>query len=68
MGLQPPSAPSVLLLALSLGVLGLSPMVGCEHLHLYWLGAGRTSQGTVIPGSCQGTLLGISNSVGVLCL
>jgi hypothetical protein len=41
-------------------------MVGCEYLHLYWSGAGRTSQGTAIPGSCQQALLGNSNSVRVL--
>ena len=46
MGLQSPSAPSVLLLGGR--VPGLSQMVGCEYLHLYWLGAGRTSQGTTI--------------------
>jgi hypothetical protein len=28
-------------------------MVGCEHPHLHWSGAGRTSQGTATPGSCQ---------------
>ena len=38
-------------------------MVGCKYLHLYWSGAGRTSQGTAIPGSCQQVLLGISDSV-----
>lgn len=52
----------------SIGVLRLSLMVGCEYLHLYWSGVGRTSQGTAIPGSCQQVLLGISNSVGVWCL
>jgi hypothetical protein len=46
----------------------LSPMVGYEHLHLYWLGSGRASQGTPIPSSCQQALLGISNSVWVCCL
>ncbi|EDL41692.1 mCG148474 [Mus musculus] len=45
-----------------------SLMVGCEHPHLYWSGAGRTSQGTAITGSCQQALLGISNSVWVWCL
>jgi hypothetical protein len=39
----------------------LSPMSGCMHLHLYWSGLGRASQGTAIPGSCQQALLGISN-------
>ena len=64
MGLQSPSAPSVLPLALPLGS-RLSPMVGCEYVHLYWSGAGRTSQRTAIPGSCQQVLLGISNSVRI---
>jgi hypothetical protein len=43
----------------------LSPMFGCEHphLHLYWLGSGRASRGTAIPGSCQQALLGISCNV-----
>jgi hypothetical protein len=36
-------------------------MVDCEYLHLYWLDAGRTSQGTDIPGSSQQALLGITN-------
>jgi hypothetical protein len=52
----------------STGVHGLSPMVDCEYLCLYWSGAGRTSQGTTILGSCQQVLLGISNSVGGWCL
>jgi hypothetical protein len=26
----------------------LSPIVGCEYLHLYWLGAGKASQGTLL--------------------
>jgi hypothetical protein len=43
-------------------------MVGCEYLHLFWSGAGRTSQRTAIPGSCQQTHLGISNRVRVWCL
>jgi hypothetical protein len=43
-------------------------MLGCECLHLYWSGAGRASQETAIPGSCQQALLGISNSVEVWCL
>jgi hypothetical protein len=34
-------------------------------LGLYWSGAGRTSQGTAISGSCHQALLGISNSVEV---
>jgi len=49
----------------SLGVPRLSLVVGCEHPHLYWSGASRTSQGTAIPGSCQQELLDISNSVGI---
>jgi hypothetical protein len=40
-------------------------MIGCEYLHLYWSGAGGTSQETAIPGSCQQVLIGVSNSVGV---
>ena len=43
-------------------------VIGNEYLHLYWSGASRTSQGIVILGSCQKALLGISSSVGVLCL
>ena len=66
LGLQSPSAPSVPPLALPLG--SLDSVVVCEYLHLYWLGAGRTSQGTAIPGSCQQVLLCISNSMGVWCL
>jgi hypothetical protein len=42
-----------------------SPMVGCEHLHLYWSGSGRASQETAISGSCQQVLLGIHHSVWV---
>ena len=59
MGLQTPSAPSVL---------PLTPPLGSLYLHLYWSGFGRVSQGTAIPGSCQQVLLGISNSVWVWCL
>jgi hypothetical protein len=66
MGLQSPSAPSVLPPSSSAGVLSL--MAGCESLHLYWSGAGRTFQQTAIPGSCQQALLGISNTMGVWCL
>jgi hypothetical protein len=53
MGLQFPSAPSVLPL-------------DCEYLHLYQ--SGRASQETAIPGSCQQGLLGIRNSIRVWCL
>jgi hypothetical protein len=42
-----------------------SPMVGCKHPHLYWLGSGRASQETAIAGSCQQALLGISNDIWV---
>ena len=52
----------------SIGVPGLSPVVGCEYLHLSYPGAGRASQGTAISGFCQQVLLGISNSVGIWCL
>jgi hypothetical protein len=41
-------------------------MVGCKHLHLHWSGAGRTSQGTATPGSCQQEPLGNGNSTGRL--
>ena len=44
-------------------VSGLGPIVGYEYLHLYLSGAGRTFQGSAIPGSCQQVLLGISNTV-----
>jgi hypothetical protein len=43
-------------------------MVGCEHLHLYWLGSGRASQETAVSSSGQQALLGIHNSVWVWCL
>jgi hypothetical protein len=59
MGMQYPSAPS--LLPLTLPLWSQTPMVGYEYLHLNWSGAGRTSQETAIPGSCQQVLLGISN-------
>jgi hypothetical protein len=68
MGLQSSSASSVLLVAISIGVSRFSPMVDCKYLHLCWTGAGRTSQGTAMSGSCQQVLLGISNSVRVWCL
>ena len=60
-GLQ---TPSVLPLAPALEVPMLSPMVGCEHLHLHLSGSGRQA----ISGSCQQVLLGICNSVWVWCL
>jgi hypothetical protein len=66
MGLQTPSAPSVLPLTPPLGVPKLSLMV--SFLHLYWSGSGKASQGSGIPGSCQQALLGISNSIWVWCL
>jgi hypothetical protein len=47
----------------STGVPVLSPMVGCEPLHLYWSGSGRASQETAVSGSCQQALLGIHNCV-----
>ena len=47
----------------SFGVPGLSPMVGCEYLHLYLLGAGRASQRIAMPCSCKQAFLGISHSV-----
>jgi hypothetical protein len=45
MGLQSPTAPSFLSLALPLGS-RVNLMVGCVYLHLYWSGAGRIAQGT----------------------
>jgi hypothetical protein len=68
MGLQTPSDPSVLPLTRPLESLVLNPMVGCQHLHLYWSGSGKASHGTTISGSCQQAFLGISNSVGIWCL
>jgi hypothetical protein len=38
------------------------------HPQLYWLGSGRASQETAIPGSCQQVPLVISNSVWGWCL
>jgi hypothetical protein len=49
----------------SIGIPGLSPMVGCECLHLYWSGAGKV---IAIFDSCLQAVLGIRNSVRVLCL
>jgi hypothetical protein len=46
-GLQTPSAPSVLSLSPALGVPMLSQMVGCKHLHLNWSVVGIASQETV---------------------
>ena len=43
-------------------------MVGCKCLHLYWSGAGRTSQETAISGSFHQALLGVRNSMAVCCL
>jgi hypothetical protein len=45
-----------------------SPITGWEHPHLCWSGSDTASQGTVIPGSCQPVLLGISTIVWVWCL
>ena len=42
-GFQTSSALSVLL-ALPLGSLSLSTMVGCKYLRLYWSGSGRNAQ------------------------
>jgi len=54
MRLQNPSAPTVFALTnFPIGLPMLSPMFGCVHLHLYWLGSGRIFQGTAIPASCQ---------------
>ena len=65
MGLQSPSAPSVLPLTLPLGSLG---SVLWLWVFASVLGAGRTSQRTAIPGSCLQALFGICNSIGVWCL
>jgi hypothetical protein len=65
MGLQAPSAPSVLSLALPLGDPVLSPIFGQEHPPLYLSGTGRASQETVISGSCQQALFGIDNNVWI---
>jgi hypothetical protein len=46
----------------SIGVLALSSMFDCVHLHLYFSGSGRASQGIAIPGTCQHAFLGMSNS------
>jgi hypothetical protein len=51
MGLQTPSAPSVLSLNLLLGTPMIYSMVGCKHLPLYMSGSGRASQETTISGS-----------------
>ena len=39
MGLQTPSAPTVLVILSPIGVLALSMMVGYEHSHPYWSGS-----------------------------
>ena len=65
MGLQTPSAPSVLSLNSSIGDLVLSPIVGCEHPPLYLSGSGRASHEAAISGSFQQAFLGIHNSVWV---
>jgi hypothetical protein len=46
----------------------LSPLVGCKHLPLYFLGTARASQETSISGSCQEALIVIHNSVCNWCL
>jgi hypothetical protein len=40
-----------------------SPMVGCDHAHLYLSGSYRASQETAVSDSCQHALLGILNRV-----
>ena len=52
-GLQTPSAPSVLSLTPPLGIPMLNPMVGCEHMPLYLSGSGRVSREMTISGSCN---------------
>ena len=49
----------------SIGVSVHSPMVDCEHPHLYWSGSGRASQETAVSVSCPQALLAIHNSVWV---
>ena len=61
MGMQPPSAPSVLPLALSL-------VSSCSVRWLPMSICICIGQGTLIPDSCQQVLLGINNSVWVWCL
>jgi hypothetical protein len=39
-----------------------------EPPHMYWSGSGRASRETAVSGSCQQTLLGISNSDWIWCL
>jgi hypothetical protein len=57
MWLQSPSYPPVLLPAPHWGP-ELTLMVSSKHTHLHWSGAGRTSQGTATPVSCQQVPLG----------
>jgi hypothetical protein len=63
MGLQTPSAPSIISQTPAFGNPMLTSMVGYEHPLLYLSGFGRVFQGTTISGSCQDALLGIHNSV-----
>jgi hypothetical protein len=66
MGLQAPSAPSVLSLAPPLGTLcSLSPMVDWGHPPLYLSGIGRGSQETAISGTCQQAIVGIHTGIRV---
>jgi hypothetical protein len=60
-GFQTPSASSVLPSHSSIEVPMLIHMIGFEHLHMYWSGFRRTSQGIAIAFSCQQVLLDISN-------
>jgi hypothetical protein len=58
MGLQSPSAPSVIPLALPLGSPGSARWLWLAvSICKYWSGAGRTSQGTAISDSCQQALV-----------
>jgi hypothetical protein len=52
----------------SIGVPMFSPIVGFEHPLLYLWNFGKASQEAAIKGSCQQALLGIQNSIRVLCL
>lgn len=67
MGLHFPSALSVLPNS-PIWAPKLSPMVVSKHLNPYSSGSGKVFQGTTITGSCQQSLLGISNRVWVWCL
>jgi hypothetical protein len=71
MGFQTPSAPSFLALIFSIGVIMVSPMFGCLHLHLYWSSSCRASQEKSVLGShldSHQALLGMNNTAWIYCL